>query len=65
MKRILLIRTCAVVTLLFGLNYIIWRWFFSLNITTYNEPLELVIATTKAAEELEEPTTTCKGRKPQ
>lgn len=98
MKRILLVRTCVVVTLLLGLNYIAWRWFYSLNwphwwiavplvcaetynfidvfffgftvwradpkhvhrvpadgltvdvfITTYNEPIDLVITTAKAA----------------
>lgn len=104
MKRIFFIRTCVVVTVLLGFNYIIWRWFFSLNwrawwiavplvcaetynfvdvlffgftiwradpkhsvhkpadgltvdvfITTYNEPIELVIATAKAAQKIRYP----------
>jgi len=104
MKRRFFLRTCVVVTLLLGLNYILWRWFFSLNwanwwiavplvcaetynfidifffgftiwrsdpkytvhlpadglsvdvfITTYNEPIELVIATAKAANKIRYP----------
>lgn len=104
MKRSFFLRTCVVATLLLGLNYILWRWFFSLNwanwwiavplvcaetynlidvfffgftiwrtgpkhtvhspadglsvdvfITTYNEPIGLVIATAKAAKEIRYP----------
>jgi cellulose synthase (UDP-forming) len=98
-KRLFLIRICIVVTLLLGVNYIAWRWIYSLNwhawwialplvfaetynlidafffgltiwraesppaltpppslgttvdvfITTYNEPIDLVLATARAA----------------
>ena len=104
MSRIWLVRFFVVLTLALGLNYILWRWFFSLNwhawwiavplvcaetynyidafffgftvwranaihpthppaiglsvdvfITTYNEPIDLVIATAKAAQEIHYP----------
>lgn len=104
MKRNSLIRICVVITVVLGLNYIGWRWFFSLNwahwwialplviaetynfvdvlffgftiwradpkhevhapkeglsvdvfITTYNEPIDLVIATAEAAQKIRYP----------
>lgn len=104
MKRNLLVRLCVIVTLALGLNYILWRWLFTLNwhawwiavplvcaetynfvdvfffgftvwradgkpkirvpakgltvdvfITTYNEPIELVMATATAAEKIRYP----------
>lgn len=104
MSRNSLIRAFVVITLVLGLNYIVWRWFFSLNwvnwwialplvlaetynfidvflfgftiwradpkhaihspiqgltvdvfITTYNEPIDLVVATAKAAKEIRYP----------
>ncbi len=104
MSRNLLVRMCVVVTLALGLNYILWRWFFSLNwhawwiavplvcaetynfidvfffgftvwradgkpvihvpadgltvdvfITTFNEPIDLVIATAMAAQKIRYP----------
>ncbi len=104
MSRNLLVRMCVVVTLALGLNYILWRWYFSLNwhawwiavplvcaetynfidvfffgftvwrsdgkpvihspapgltvdvfITTYNEPVDLVIATAIAAQKIRYP----------
>lgn len=104
MKRNLLVRLCVIVTLALGLNYILWRWLFTLNwhawwiavplvcaetynfvdvfffgftvwradgkpkirvpakgltvdvfITTYNEPIELVMATASAAEKIRYP----------
>ena len=104
MKRHFLIRVIVVATLALGLNYILWRWFFSLNwhawwiavplvcaetynfidvfffgftvwraggkprihppvsglivdvfITTYNEPIDLVLSTAKAAKQIRYP----------
>ena len=104
MHRNLLVRICVVVTLGLGLNYILWRWYFSLNwhawwiavplvcaetynfvdvfffgftvwradgkpvfrvpakgltvdvfITTYNESIDLVMATAGAAKEIRYP----------
>lgn len=104
MNRNTLSRICVIATLVLGLNYIVWRWFFSLNwanwwialplvlaetynlvdvfffgftiwradpkhsvhaprdglavdvfITTYNEPIDLVIATAKAAKNIRYP----------
>ena len=104
MNRNLLTRMCVLVTLALGLNYILWRWYFSLNwhawwiavplvcaetynfidafffgftvwradgkpvirvpaqglsvdvfITTYNEPIDLVMATSKAAQQIRYP----------
>ena len=104
MNRNLLTRMCVLVTLALGLNYILWRWYFSLNwhawwiavplvcaetynfidafffgftvwradgkpvirvpaqglsvdvfITTYNEPIDLVMATAGAAKEIRYP----------
>lgn len=103
-KRNFLVRTCVVTTLALGVNYIIWRWFYTLNwhawwiavplvcaetynfidvfffgftvwraeakhvirlpadgltvdvfITTYNEPIDLVVATAKAAQKIRYP----------
>lgn len=107
MIRNLLVRFIVIVTVTLGLNYIIWRWLFSINwhawwigvpliiaetynfidvfffgftiwrrdkaktislapsgltvdvfITTYNEPIDLVIATAKAAKKIRYPHTT-------
>lgn len=104
MSRSFLLRACIVVTISLGFNYIIWRWFFSLNwrawwiavplvcaetynlvdvfffgftvwrtdskdvvrpapdgltvdvfITTYNEPVDLVTATARAAQKIRYP----------
>lgn len=104
MNRKLLIRINVVITLALGLNYIVWRWLYTLNwphwwiavplvcaetynlidvfffgftvwrvdakrpvrlpaddltvdvfITTYNEPIDLVIATAKAAQKIRYP----------
>lgn len=104
MKRKLIVRICVVATLALGLNYILWRWYFSLNwhawwiavplvcaetynfidvfffgftvwradakhpirrpedgltvdvfITTYNEPIDLVMATAMAAQKIRYP----------
>ncbi len=106
-SRNVAIRVYVVITFALGLNYILWRWFFSLNwtnwwiavplviaetynfidvlffgftiwradpkitihpprdgisvdvfITTYNEPIDLVIATAKAAKAIRYPHTT-------
>lgn len=106
-RRMLLLRIVVVLTILLGLNYIVWRWAFSLNwdawwisvplvvaetyslidvclfgmtmwrargrpappppdpaasvdvfITSYNEPLDLVMATARAAKQIRFPHST-------
>ncbi len=46
MKRLLLIRLIVVLTLILGVNYIAWRWLFSLNFEAWWIAIPLIVAET-------------------
>jgi len=46
MKRLLVLRLISIVTLMLGVNYLSWRWFFSLNMRAWWIAIPLVVAET-------------------